>query len=715
MAATQFYLPYQAAVKPTNIGAPGAKLYVYVPGTTTLRPVYSTSSLTTQLSNPVIADGAGKWPDIYLDGALTYKIVITDKAGTQLYSKDPYIPGVAPDASALAPYQAAAESAATSASGSAASASSSQVAAATSATSASNSATSAANSATAAAGSASSAATSASSAGTSSAIATTQAGLAAGSASLATSLLDGVDVTGATITVANRTAMALAATALPVYLTESGREGIFVWSSANLSAAVTSDPLQGVYVPPSSATSGASGAWVRKFEGALNVKWFGAVGNGSTDDYLAIQGALNFLSGGGSLYIPQSPTHYRCSARLVVKAGTHLFGDAPFQSSLSGSHPAADVGSTLSFDANVAGLLFKYINDSDTANSTAIYPGAHYSIVERLKIYSANQAAPSSGKYGIESRTAITIRDVIIQGFGDHGVAIRASLGGSGGSDGVVYGNANKSVLDNVHSISNAGDGFHIEGNDANCIALLSCEGRSNLGWDFYDNALITNTYIGCLSESGGLGSFKVARSDVPHTFIGCHSEGALAELKQGNSVFGGSLGQPGFHAASSLAFVTSAGYAYRYPYVHSNPYGTVSSALGSKENEGCVFQFGTGSNFNEYKLGLNQGGTPALGSWSLIYGGSAAAQPIAFPDGNTRSGRSYACEFPRGIVIGEQGVVGSLSKLVTTGTAAPVTGTWVQGDIVFTRTPVAGGSIGWVCTTGGTPGTWKTFGSISA
>ena len=48
-------------------------------------------------------------------------------------------------------------------------------------------------------------------------------------------------------------------------------------------------------------------------------------------------------------------------------------------------------------------------------------------------------------------------------------------------------------------------------------------------------------------------------------------------------------------------------------------------------------------------------------------------------------------------------------------GSAAPTSGTWAQGDVVYNQTPVAGGSIGWVCTSGGTPGTWKTFGSISA
>jgi parallel beta-helix repeat protein len=48
-------------------------------------------------------------------------------------------------------------------------------------------------------------------------------------------------------------------------------------------------------------------------------------------------------------------------------------------------------------------------------------------------------------------------------------------------------------------------------------------------------------------------------------------------------------------------------------------------------------------------------------------------------------------------------------------GSAAPVAGTFQAGDIVYNSAPTAGGFIGFVCVTAGTPGTWKTFGAISA
>lgn len=53
--------------------------------------------------------------------------------------------------------------------------------------------------------------------------------------------------------------------------------------------------------------------------------------------------------------------------------------------------------------------------------------------------------------------------------------------------------------------------------------------------------------------------------------------------------------------------------------------------------------------------------------------------------------------------------------RSITYGSAAPATGTHKDGDIVFNNAPAAAGEVGWVCTTPGSPGTWKTFGTIAA
>jgi hypothetical protein len=53
--------------------------------------------------------------------------------------------------------------------------------------------------------------------------------------------------------------------------------------------------------------------------------------------------------------------------------------------------------------------------------------------------------------------------------------------------------------------------------------------------------------------------------------------------------------------------------------------------------------------------------------------------------------------------------------EFVHTAVAIPTGNYWSKGSRVYTNNVTAGGSVGWVCTVTGTPGTWKTFGAISA
>lgn len=56
------------------------------------------------------------------------------------------------------------------------------------------------------------------------------------------------------------------------------------------------------------------------------------------------------------------------------------------------------------------------------------------------------------------------------------------------------------------------------------------------------------------------------------------------------------------------------------------------------------------------------------------------------------------------------------LNGVLVTGyyNAAPGSGTWYAGQRIYDFSPSSGGIEGWVCTVSGTPGTWKTFGTIS-
>jgi hypothetical protein len=83
-------------------------------------------------------------------------------------------------------------------------------------------------------------------------------------------------------------------------LSEQRRAGTFHYRTGNFTAAVTADPLQGIYVPLASDPTGASGCWVRSFVGTVYPSWWGAAGDGVTNDTAALQSAITLAGPRGA-------------------------------------------------------------------------------------------------------------------------------------------------------------------------------------------------------------------------------------------------------------------------------------------------------------------------------------------------------------------------------------------------------------------------------
>ena len=101
-------------------------------------------------------------------------------------------------------------------------------------------------------------------------------------------------------------------------VTAPDQTGVFVFSSSETN---TSD--DGMFLQP---TDGTTGAWVRRRgAGPINVKWFGAQGDGTTDDTLAVERALDFMANSGSeattgiLYFPSG--NYEISSTIDLDRG----------------------------------------------------------------------------------------------------------------------------------------------------------------------------------------------------------------------------------------------------------------------------------------------------------------------------------------------------------------------------------------------------------
>jgi hypothetical protein len=85
-----FISPFTRAPDANNNALSGAKLYFYVTGTTTPASVLDAPG-GTPLGSVVTADGSGKFPSIYLDPTITYRVVLKSAAGVTLFpDADPY-------------------------------------------------------------------------------------------------------------------------------------------------------------------------------------------------------------------------------------------------------------------------------------------------------------------------------------------------------------------------------------------------------------------------------------------------------------------------------------------------------------------------------------------------------------------------------------------------------------------------------------------------
>jgi hypothetical protein len=122
------------------------------------------------------------------------------------------------------------------------------------------------------------------------------------------------------------------------FLTEAGREGIFMWKAGDYSAQVAADTQEGVYVK-ATAIASASGAWVRVYS-RLTVEMFGASASGTAAaNATAIQVAVNVAQlYTGYLFFPAL---YPVNTTILVSNNIVLEGVSAFTSGITCNTGAA--------------------------------------------------------------------------------------------------------------------------------------------------------------------------------------------------------------------------------------------------------------------------------------------------------------------------------------------------------------------------------------
>jgi len=81
----------------------------------------------------------------------------------------------------------------------------------------------------------------------------------------------------------------------------------------------------------------------------VSVKDFGALGDGTTDDTIAIQNAINAVVQGGSVYIPATTNGYRITSFILLPSYINIYGDGK---NTLGSKIIKDFGNYFAFSGN---------------------------------------------------------------------------------------------------------------------------------------------------------------------------------------------------------------------------------------------------------------------------------------------------------------------------------------------------------------------------
>ena len=407
----------------------------------------------------------------------------------------------------------------------------------------------------------------------------------------------------------------------PALLTETGRGGLFAWVPADLSSYVSADTAGGIYIPPASAPSGASGAWVRQFGGPVNPLWFGVVegdaggANGAANSaalaamwaVLAVRGVVYNANHRGLDPVRFGPGIYEFASTIDIADGQLIFEGA---NAGGYRHTITE----LKFPAGVTGIR---VQGNNTSGASGPSDGSHYggfgSAIRNLAIRGGYAGAGVEGEYhGIQLRGRALIENVFIEGFEGDGIHAEASAG-----SGTIEGNVNNTRIIGAR-IEECRNGIYITGADANICHIEAVDCTTCRQWGFLDSSFLGNNYISCHSsgcgtvQNGGTPSI-VTHGGNRYTVVAGQEAGASTNAPSGttaDNIWWYYLGAGGADAVQNIAAWLS-GTTYRAGgSYHSDGAGAFNHFIGCyQEGTTGIAQFSDLSLVLRGKMGAYKGG----------------------------------------------------------------------------------------------------------
>lgn len=468
------------------------------------------------------------------------------------------------------------------------------------------------------------------------------------------------------------------------YANDDGGGGTFVWDSLS-----SSTDNGGTVINPTGHVG--AGRWKRL--GPYTFRAFGGKPDGVTDNYAAW---LNFYDAGDVLDFGEGDFYF--SQKLIVEDLKILKGAGGLDALLTSAN------TILRFPSNSDGVAFFHLQTSPSGTDGS------WSRIQDLQIVANAKAATGRGIY-INAHD-IRVQNVGIKDFKEQGIRIYGQTGA---------GNANLWDLDNIRIRGCDSHAVYVSGDNAaaGCGKRIDCS--NNGGWGIYDASFLGSTYIACHTSTNTLGPYKSDNANARNVFVGCYSESDQpgSEIISPALVFGGLHGA-GFATLSTAPVLTGALGQLRNTRGYESQMETgggvqVNARLGGDPTNGDILYF-------DHETNAPPATDPFRLSMSTTVDIIASFANSVLRSPFTLTGPNTALQFGRGAAVPYAfassvlfTAANSNGRQITHAGAAPTTGTWGRGDIVFSNVATAGGKVGWVCVTAGTPGSWKPFGVIDA
>ena len=591
-------------------------------------------------------------------------------------------------------------------------------------------------------------------------------------------------------------------------LNDSGG-GLFNWDStidkSTANAGTIIDPGQTL---ANQGNGSGLGCWVSQYIGAINVKGFGAKGDGITNDTIAIQNAIDYITK-GTVYIPTGV--YLISASLVVPNGVSLIGDP------NGTEILMSASGTFTNDY---GIL---INSTDGVSWVVSYPGINSGKIEFIKMNTSAYANSHKGillasSYKLEnlrfSRMVTSIATTNDYLDSIYISQVNCGYGESGGYQIAIHSLGDGLFINSVLCHQGSPKGVYV----AKCagglvtgiingdIELFECSAlkvsgiHNENGQVIIDNSSVSieNAYfwdtnvpaIKFISTNDGRTScslkdvaFKYRLDDTDNATLSDYNiqlsaniavsinnvhrqilkTGALSIVETMGAIIANSSGTL-LDDFNDYSYFLSENSFIGYDYIlelnkqllHNDATFYPFSAIGLNNN----VTWKAATNTYYYDVAMirdktrqvgrnNQGGDSTVaptngGNGVLLTLGTSGNNPNSFyrvyrgtssnsyteyvdipyiavrnyyDDGETLNGFKWQSR-----TASDADAVNTGNKTVFNGenidlfrSSIPTAGTWKAGDRIINPTPAAGGKIGWICITAGSPGTFKAFGAIDA